>query len=134
MFLKTTQVLRDNEIAEGVSLRELDSALVMTVRRDCIEVEITVPYRVLEWFVSVRQAESGNHVEDWCDYTGYDAAPIDSLADDMADDLRTFINALLERPIRFTSTKGALGTRHALEWLASGGWSHAVPFGDQGVA
>ncbi len=134
MFLQTTQVLRDYANAEGVSIRELDSALVMTVRREDFEVDITVPHGVLEWFVSVSQVESGNHVQDWCDYTGYDAAPIDSLADDMVDDLRTFINALLERPTRFTSIKGTLGTRHALEWLTASGWSDAVPFGDQGVA
>ncbi len=133
MFPKVTQVLRDYANAEGVSMRELDAALVMTVQREDFEVEITVPHEILEWFVSVSQAESDNHVQDWCDYTGYDATPIDSLADDMAGDLRTFINALLERPTRFASTKGALGTRHALEWLTTSGWSSAVPFGDQGV-
>ncbi len=134
MFKQTTQVLHDSARAQGASVRELGSATVLTVKRNDCMVEITVPHEVLEWFVSAGQVESDRNVQDWCDYTGYDSTSMDSLADDMADDLRAFICALLERPIRFASTKKLLRTRNTLEWLTSSGWERAIPFGVHGVA
>ena len=79
------------------------------------------------WFADAQFLVSGSKASDWCDYEGYGTTPIAELEHDMAEDVVSFVNQLIERDLRY-----AVDSRHAakgaLEWLVDGQWQQAIPF------
>lgn len=63
---------------EAVALREGPEHYNIVVRRDEVEVNVTVPKTVLEWSVIVKD-RGGSEVDDWCDYEGYEVTSTDIL-------------------------------------------------------
>ena len=91
---------------------------------------VTVPKDVLEWKVNVTCTATSRKVSDWCDYCGYDDTPEEELAIDMAGDVRDFIRAVIDRPLRFRQQRRFLKPKFLLEWEQNGRWSSAVPLDD----
>jgi len=92
------------------------------------EFEVLVPYTVLEWDVTARNAATGAEVwHDWMDYTGYvpkEAENLPQLAEDMRTDVEWFL-ATLRRATDFrVRTERVLGIlpQRAAEWLVDGEW------------
>ncbi|MEO6995937.1 MAG: hypothetical protein ABI273_20200 [Lacunisphaera sp.] len=66
--------------------------LICIPKSEGLACEITIPFRVLEWFADVkRNGEEKKIWSDWMDYTGYDDSPEEKLEAAMADDISAFI-------------------------------------------
>jgi hypothetical protein len=73
---------------EGVTLSPGESAVVLRVSRPPVNLVLTVPDNVFEWFVSVSNSETGGTVEDWVDHYG---APRAQLQAEMASEVLSFM-------------------------------------------
>lgn len=111
---------------DGVTVAESSDQYRAMIRRDHVELIVTVPKGVLEWFVDVKGPD-GAEVSDWCDYEGYDDSAADSLARDMTDDLDVFLSNALRSELRFVNLPALVGKKWRLEWFVDGVWRVAVP-------
>ena len=106
----------------NASVAERGDAVQFCVRRNELEVVVTVPKTVREWFVEATDATTGARTEDWCDYNGYDSSSSERLDKDMAEDVALFVQRLLSCDLRF-QVEG----RTKLLWKLSDSWQQAVP-------
>ncbi len=106
------------------SVTDQGAAMLLHVKRGTLEVVVTVPRSVREWFVDASDVESGARAADWCDYDGYDISDIERRDLDMAEDVLDFVNCLLSRELKLEKTRG----RAKLLWKVSDVWEQAVPF------
>jgi hypothetical protein len=129
------QALLEFASEPAVGIRELGQCLELTIDRAEARILVTVPREVLEWFVDATCVATSRKVSDWCDYRGYDDTPEEELAVEMARDVRAFVRALIERPLRFREQRRLLRRKLVLEWQHDGRWSSAVPLdGEWGAA
>jgi hypothetical protein len=105
---------------EGVTLSLAESAVVLRVLKPPVNLVLTVPDNVFEWFVSVSNSETGGTVEDWVDHYG---APGAQLQAEMSSEVLSFARNLLDRPLRFSETQG----KTVLEWRIGDDWCQCVP-------
>lgn len=110
------------------SVAELGDAVQLHVRRNELEVVVTVPKTVREWFVEATDATTGARTEDWCDYDGYDSTAPERLDQDMAEEVALFVQRLLDSDLRL-EVKG----RVKLLWKLSDTWQQAVPLNASAV-
>ena len=96
------------------------------MRRTDLIITITVPREVEEWFVDVEEPATGLKARDWYDYAGYESRGSQNLDREMAEDLKSFIENLVGKPLRIRapSPREAGGV---LEWQIGGAWTRAVP-------
>ena len=90
-----------------------------------LPVEVLVPRRVLEWYALVRGPDGEEAWQDWMDYVGYDASPVERLRADMVRDLEEFVETVVradELRVR-TLGKGWPSGARAIEWRHDGTWS-----------
>ena len=106
---------------EGVTLSPAKSAAVLRVSRPPVNLVLTVPDNVFEWFVSVSNSETGGTIEDWADHYG---APREQLQAEMASEVLSFARNVVGRHLRFSETQGKL----VLEWRIGDDWRQCVPF------
>jgi len=106
----------------SASVAERGDAVQLHVRRDELEVVVTVPKTVHEWFVEATDALTGARTEDWCDYDGYDSTAPERLDQAMAEDVDLFVQRLLSSDLRFET-----GGRAKLLWKLADSWEQAVP-------
>jgi hypothetical protein len=122
MQTTASQRLLAMSLPANASVAERGDAVQLHVRRNELEVVVTVPKAVREWFVEATDATTGARTEDWCDYDGYDSTSPDRLDQDMANDVALFVQRLLSSDLRLEA-KG----RAKLLWKLSGSWQQAVP-------
>jgi hypothetical protein len=114
--------LRQFEGRPGVTVASKGEALELTLVRGDIEVRVTVPENVLEWFVEAKRRSARSGASDWFDYEGYDETPFPALENDMAEEMTAFVDQLIERDLRYDEEK------NVLEWSVNGQWQQAVPY------
>jgi hypothetical protein len=119
MQTTASQRLLSMSLPASASVTERGEAVQLHVRHEALEVVVTVPKSVREWFVEATDSSTGARTEDWCDYDGYDTASTDQ---NMADDVSRFVDRLLSSELKLET-----GRRNRLLWKASGGWQQAVP-------
>jgi len=115
----------------SVTMSETPGHVRLNIDRGDVSLSVLIPRGVLEWWVEATATSSGNRVEDWCDYAGYDATLEQELSEDMRADVVSFIENALSRPLRIEE-KG-----RSLEWHIGGEWRQAVPLvqgAEQGAA
>ena len=99
--MATEAYRRAREFAErggsGVTHRPNGGALDLVVQKSGVRVSVSVPESALEWFANAELSSSGSMVSDWCDYEGYDNTPAVQLERQMAEDVVSFVNKLIER-------------------------------------
>jgi hypothetical protein len=122
MQTTASQRLLAMSLPANASVVERAEAVQLHVRHDELEVVVTVPKAVREWFVEVTDTATGTRAEDWCDYDGYDATPTERLDQDMADDVAHFVQTLLSSELRFE-----VASRAKLLWKVANAWQQAVP-------
>lgn len=115
-------------LPEDASLAERGEAVLLKVKRGTLEVVVTVPRTVREWFVEATDVASGARAEDWCDYDGYDDSSEQSRDLDMAEDVSRFVERLLSRELKLE-----VGRRSKLLWNDSASWRQAVPLDGSAV-
>src|SRR5215217_6625548 len=84
-----------------VTLAESPGHVRLNVVRPEVSVAILIPRTVLEWWVEIIDRSTGNKIEDWCDYAGYDSTGRRELSESMRADVVRFIENVLARPLRF---------------------------------
>jgi hypothetical protein len=92
-----------------------------------LQLEIIVPRRVLEWFVTARDAQGNELWSDWIDYQGYLSATEerpDQLGRQMIQDVERFILAAVTAEDFRVTTECTLKvlTRRRAEWQQRGVW------------
>jgi len=110
------------------SIAERGEAVLLKLKRGTLEIVVTVPRTVREWFVEATDVASGARTEDWCDYDGYDDSSEQSRDLDMAEDVSRFVERLLSRELKFE-----VGRRSKLLWNDSTSWRQAVPLDGSAV-
>ena len=75
--------------------------------------EITVPVRVLEWFVSAKDSQGKELWSDWADYYSLKSETREELQSEMASDIERFTAILATSEVRKTSV---------LEWKRDDVW------------
>ena len=127
--MATEAYRRAREFAErgGVVARPNGGALDLVVQKSGVRVSVSVPESALEWFANAELSSSGSMVSDWCDYEGYDNTPAVQLEYQMAEDVVSFVNKLIERDLRY-AVDSRRATKGVLEWLVDGQWQQALPF------
>jgi hypothetical protein len=128
MQTTASQRLLAMSLSASASVAEQGEAVQLRVNRNTLEVIVTVPTTVHEWFVEATDVATGARTEDWCDYDGYDASSIDRLDLDMAEDVSRFVQRLLSSELKLES-----GSRARLLWKVSDSWQQAVPLGASAV-
>jgi hypothetical protein len=111
---------------DDMTVAEASERFEIVIRRDDVQLTVTVPKGVFEWFVAAKGPD-GAKVSDWCDYEGYDGSPASGLDRDMARDIDAFLSNALRRELRFVSLPALVGEKRRLEWLVDGAWRVAVP-------
>jgi hypothetical protein len=96
-------------------------------KSESLHFEIQVPYSVLEWYASVRDASGTELWSDWMDYAGYVPKNQENpklLAAQMERDIEWFVTTLAAaEDFRVTSRRElSILPRRAAEWLVSGEW------------
>jgi hypothetical protein len=119
-----SQRLLELTLPDGARVARKGEAVELSLYRSSLHVAVTVSLTVHEWFVEALDRTSGAKVEDWCDYDGYDPTTAEQLDRDMAHDVDTFVERLLERELRLAARHG---THVALEWKVGELWEQAVP-------
>jgi len=112
----------------NASVAERGEAVQLHVKRDTLEVIVTVPRTVREWFVEATDVATGTRTEDWCDYDGHDSLTTEQLDINMAEDVSRFVQQLLSSELKLES-----GRRAKLLWKISDSWKQAVPFAASAV-
>lgn len=109
----------------GVTLSETPGHVKLNIVRLGIAMSVLIPRDVLEWWVAVSDIASGAKIEDWCDYTGYDATSTQALSEDMRTEVLSFLENAVARPLRIVAHG------RVLEWNVGGDWLQAVPLSAQ---
>jgi hypothetical protein len=122
MQTTASQRLLSMSLPAYASVAERGDAVQLHVRRDALEIVVTVPKTVREWFVEATDATSGARTEDWCDYDGYDSTSSERLDQAMAEDVALFVQRLLSSDLKF-EVEG----RAKLFWKLADSWQQAVP-------
>ncbi|OGV78626.1 MAG: hypothetical protein A3K19_31890 [Lentisphaerae bacterium RIFOXYB12_FULL_65_16] len=78
----------------GLTVDPQETAVHVRVDRDDLSILFTVPYDVPEMYFEGQQKSTGKKIEDWLDYYG------DEAESDFEADLRRFLNALQDCPLR----------------------------------
>lgn len=104
-----------------LALETVGQADRVRVTKAGIEVVVTVPHTVLEWYVDAMDAGAGREWHEWFDYEGYDSTPRADLDAAMASDVRAFVSAVVERDLRMMRE----GKNALLEWRLDGAWKVA---------
>src|SRR5690349_9875465 len=117
MQTTASQRLLSMSLPADASVAERGDAVQLHVRRNELEVVVTVPKTVREWFVEATDAITGARTEDWCDYDGYDSTAAERLDQDMAEEVVLFVQRLLSSDLRFEVKGGA-----KLLWKLSDTW------------
>ena len=115
----------------GISVVDEPEAVVARVQRGDLCISVTVPKKVLEWFTEAHQGDL--RASDWCDYSGYDSTPVETLSLQMAADVGRFLERLATRELRLVRVDEN-PAQVRLEWLIGSEWLAAVPFGSDGAA
>jgi hypothetical protein len=105
----------------GVTIEDSAEQVELHIARSGIGVSIAVPRSALQFSIEVRDARGTRLIEDRLDYSCYDAAPEQRLADEMRAEVLQFLERLLIRSLRMTNTG-------ILEWQSGGRWLQAVPY------
>jgi hypothetical protein len=121
---RASQRLLELALPAGARVHTKGEAVALSFHRAGLQVTVTVPISVLEWFVEASDRSSGASVEDWCDYEGYDSTPAEQLDREMADDVEKFVARLLRSELRIDK-RGS--SKVALEWKVGDAWEQAVP-------
>jgi len=111
---------------ENSCVIEGQNAVDLVMRRADLIITITVPREIEEWYVDVQDPGTGLNAQDWYDYAGYESGGSQDLDREMADDLKSFIENLVGRPVRMRGAKAG-NSRGILEWQVGGAWTGAVP-------
>lgn len=127
MSIEAFNRIRQFEGRPGVSVMPKGEALELKLVRGDIEVRVLIPESVLEWFVDAERIASGSRASDWCDYEGYDDTPAAELEREMAEEVVTLVDQLIERDLRYVEDSKH-PTRGVLQWLVDGEWHQALPF------
>jgi hypothetical protein len=122
MQTTASQRLLSMSLPADASVAERGDAVQLHVRRSELEVVVTVPKNVREWFVEATDPTTGARTEDWYDYDGYDSTAPERLDQDMAEEVSLFVERLLGSDLRFE-----VSDRAKLLWKLSGTWQQAVP-------
>jgi hypothetical protein len=126
-----SQRLLEIELPQVAQVLSRGEAVVLVLDRLGIQVTVTVPTNVLEWWVEAASGAAGLCVKDWCDYQGYDSAPWAQLDLDMAADVTQFVAGLLNRELRLVQTGRPAPV---LEWVVENEWCQAVPLKSETLA
>ena len=116
MFSSPQDVLEFYRAKPDVSVSQAGEAHSIVLSRPDFSIAITIPDKVLEWFVEVTQQDQVV-ATDWCDYAGYDDTPMPDLKRDMAQDIDRFVKSLLASELRVSR----VGKKSILEGLIEGG-------------
>jgi hypothetical protein len=119
-----SQRLLELTLPDGAHVTKKGETVELSLHRSSVHVAVAVPVTVLEWFVAASGGSSGESVEDWCDYEGYDSTPAEQLDRDMADDVEKFVGRLLRSELRI-DRRGS--SKVALEWQNGDVWEQAIP-------
>jgi hypothetical protein len=111
---------------EHCRLAEGENAVELVMRRGGLIITITVPREIEEWYVDVEDPGTGLKARDWYDYAGYESGESKDFDFEMAEDLKSFIENLVERPLRMRDANPRR-SRGVLEWQVEGTWTGAVP-------
>lgn len=122
MRTTASQRLLTMSLPATASVAERGDAVQLRIKHETIEVVVTVPKTVREWFVEATDASTGTRTEDWCDYDGYDSSSPARLDQEMAEDVSRFVQQLLGSELKFET-----GRRSRLLWKVSNTWQQAVP-------
>lgn len=109
------------------SLDEARSAIELLMRRHGLIIRITLPNDVHEWFVDVEDPGSGLEAHDWYDYSGYERRGTEQLDQDVADDLRSFVENVSTSPLRMRIVNQKAARAVLERQVSSGAWISAVP-------
>jgi hypothetical protein len=118
------QRIRELSLPPNALLEVETSCVRLKVTHERIEVRLTVPTDVLEWFADATDLETGFRAQDWCDYEGYDDTPNEQLDRDMEEDVMAFVSGLLTSNLRFQASGKKSGR---LLWNLDGTWRQAIP-------
>ena len=121
---RASQRLLELQAPHGARVYKKGEAVEISLHRAGLQVTVTVPISVLEWFVEASDRTSGASVEDWCDYEGHDATHAEQLDLAMAEDVEKFVSQLLRSELRIDK-RGS--SKIALEWKVGDAWEQAVP-------
>jgi hypothetical protein len=100
----------------GIAVVEQSSAWQLIVPKpDGLTFEISVPFAVLEWFVSARDS-TGELWADWVDYYATNGETPEALKASMASDIERFVSVLAAVPVRRT------GRKSSIEWRRNEAW------------
>jgi hypothetical protein len=114
------------EKIENCRFVEGQNAVELVIRRAGLIITITVPREIEEWYVDVEDPGTGLKARDWYDYAGYESVGNKDFDRDMAEDLKSFIENLVGRPLRMRDAN-TRKSRGVLEWQLDGTWTGAVP-------
>ncbi len=119
-----SQRLLELTLPVGVTVALQSEAVILLIRRDTLEVTVTVPTTVREWFVEANDSANDARVEDWCDYDGYDASSLAEIEHNMATEVLYFVERLLSRELRLGVDERG---RTKLIWKVENSWLQALP-------
>ena len=122
MQTTASQRLLAMPLPANASLGERGEAVQLHVKHEQLEVVVTVPRTVREWFVEATDLATGTRAEDWCDYDGCDSTSPERLDLNMAEDVDHFVQRLLNSELKFE-----VSGRAKLLWKISNSWQQAVP-------
>lgn len=122
MQTTASQRLLAMSLPATASVATRGEAVQLHVKHVTLEVVVTVPMTVREWFVEATDVSTGTRTEDWCDYYGCDSSSAERLDHDMAEDVSRFVDKLLGSELKFE-----LGGRSRLLWKVHDIWQQAVP-------
>lgn len=118
----------------GLALQAVGDAQVLQFQKNGIDVTVTVPFDVLEWFIDASEVGSVAATDWWCDYSGYDDTPHEGLASTMSSDIEELVSGLLVRRLRLFRPPASLFSkiqhlpaRYRLEWWIDERWEEALP-------
>lgn len=104
----------------GVEIAEHVQHVQVGIQRSGFAITVVVPRSALEFFIEVT---GGKHkIEDWLDYSGYDATPEHLLAEEMRAEVLQFVERIASRNLRMADED------RRLEWQVGERWLQAVPF------
>lgn len=129
MAIAACLCLRQFDGSPGVTIAMKGEALELLLVRDDLDVRVTVPKNVLEWFVDVEHRASGSRATDWCDYEGYDNTPRPVLEERMANEVAAFVGRLVASELRCV-VDSKRPNQCRLEWWLDTYWHQAVPFSE----
>jgi hypothetical protein len=128
-----TETVEAQNVLHYYAMRITESRVVeggnqvqLVIDKDGLNILITVPRLVYEWYVDAHESSAGLKAEDWYDYAGYGEPGRTDFGRDMAADLSSFLEGVATRYLRMRRVD-AKNAKGVLEWQREGGWQQAVP-------